>query len=356
MEQKNMSHETKREFLMLAHKYKPAKHDISGHWFSEKLDGMRCYWDGGINRGVPKINIIWANHEGDERYKEPPIATGLWSRYGNIIHAPDEWLDQLPPIPLDGELYVPGFRQHLMSTVKKLTPDVQDWDRVLYYAFDTPPYGTIFDDGRIYSPNYKKVFQDVGVPDLNDILYHPRMTTSFRLRYLELDKWCNDRVICHKQVQLPFEPVAARKMAEEMVIDIVAKGGEGGMVRSPDAWYKCKRVHDLLKMKPEDDAEGMVVGYTSGRKTALGSKHLGRMGALILHLDNGKRMELSGFTDAEREFSDSACTNFATMHPGVDMPEWITNSTFPIGSEVSFKYRGKTADGIPAEARYWRKR
>jgi ATP-dependent DNA ligase len=39
----------KREFLMLAHKHEGQ--NILGWLYSEKLDGMRCFWDGGITRG-----------------------------------------------------------------------------------------------------------------------------------------------------------------------------------------------------------------------------------------------------------------------------------------------------------------
>ena len=32
--------------VMLAQNYDPAKHDPTGWLMSEKLDGVRCYWDG----------------------------------------------------------------------------------------------------------------------------------------------------------------------------------------------------------------------------------------------------------------------------------------------------------------------
>ena len=32
--------------VMLAHNYDPDKHDPSGWLMSEKLDGVRCYWNG----------------------------------------------------------------------------------------------------------------------------------------------------------------------------------------------------------------------------------------------------------------------------------------------------------------------
>lgn len=52
--------------------------DPNGWWISEKLDGMRAYWDG----------------------------KQLLSRLGNVIHAPDYFVANLPGDPLDGELFL----------------------------------------------------------------------------------------------------------------------------------------------------------------------------------------------------------------------------------------------------------
>jgi hypothetical protein len=87
------------------------------------------------------------------------------------------------------------------------------------------------------------------------------------------------------------------------------------------------------------------------------------MGALILEIDEGKRLELSGFTDEERTLVDRRSENgysdaedWAMENPETECPEGIEAEQFPIGSTVTFRYRGKSKDGIPQEARYWRKR
>ena len=90
----------KQECVQLAQHYKPAKHFIGGWLMSEKLDGFRFIWDGGITRGMRADSISWANTTKD---KTPKYATGLWTRYHKPIYAPKWWLDQLPEIPLDGE-------------------------------------------------------------------------------------------------------------------------------------------------------------------------------------------------------------------------------------------------------------
>ena len=54
--------------VMLAHNYDPVKHDPTGWLMSEKLDGVRCYWNG----------------------------KNMYTRNGNPFFAPDEFLKKLP--------------------------------------------------------------------------------------------------------------------------------------------------------------------------------------------------------------------------------------------------------------------
>ena len=98
-----------------------------------------------------------------------------------------------------------------------------------------------------------------------------------------------------------------------------------------------------------------MVGFTSGRETARGSRLLGKIGALIVDYQ-GKRLELAGLTDAEREFADPSARQWATSNPGIDAPRWVEGKQFRLGQTVTFKYRELSDDGIPKEARYWRRR
>ena len=388
----------KREFVQLAHRLKATKQHIGGWYWSEKLDGQRCYWDGGISRGIPKIQVPWANNEKDERYQEAPIATGLWSRYGNVIHAPDWFLNELPKAPLDSEIYIEGYsRQQIMSVIKKLIPDDTEWEKVEMRCFDMPPYQTIFADGTIDNVNYHKVFKDIvpwamkRVEDLG--IYAPTPSMVYQSTYFMLKVFLEGKE--HK-TQLPFVSKVAtvltqyelpypQKMAIAKIADKLAEiseaGGEGLMVRDPNAVYVCERSHKLLKEKDMDDDEGTVVGYVTGRETDKGSKLLGLMGALILDY-RGQRLELSGFTDQERTLKAiTKCSNYevsvsgyvplpsgeiilgdvpkatewATENPETECPDWVEAIDFPRGSVVSFKYRGLSDTGIPNEARYWRK-
>src|SRR5690348_4396294 len=113
----------KREFLMLAHKYQP-KIDICGWYCSEKLDGIRAFWDGGISRGLPCREVPYANVTKHNRYLNEQIATGLWTRYGQAIQAPAWFLDKLPPVMMDGECWSGyGKFERTMSITRDLVPN-----------------------------------------------------------------------------------------------------------------------------------------------------------------------------------------------------------------------------------------
>lgn len=145
----------KRHFAMLAKPYKKG-HPIGGWLMSEKLDGQRAIWDGGITRGLELHEVPWANREKNDRYVDEPRATGLWTRYGNPIQAPDWFLNQLPPVLLDGELYGGRGRfQWTRSVVSRLEPD-ERWDEIEYVVFGMPAFDDLFKTGMINVPNYLK--------------------------------------------------------------------------------------------------------------------------------------------------------------------------------------------------------
>jgi DNA ligase-1 len=95
--------------LLLAH---PWDHltDLAGWWMSEKLDGVRAYWDG----------------------------SRFISRLGNEYRAPDWFVDGFPAEPLDGELWLD--RQMFQRTVSIVRRhDASDkWKEITYVVFDAP--------------------------------------------------------------------------------------------------------------------------------------------------------------------------------------------------------------------------
>jgi DNA ligase-1 len=362
---------------MQAHKYKEGKHHPAGWFVSEKLDGRRAFWDGGISRNVLKQNVPYANNDKDERYLKEQIATGLWSRYGNVIHAPDWWLNQLPNIPLDGELFIgrsKAEQQELMSITASQTPG-SGWNTVDYMVFDFVPLEIIFATGVIDIANFHKVLDynfiqewceyQIDLMPAPGLEYIPKSKTPF-LSTVILMKRFLESTVCqyHEQTKLPMHHEKAIEHLNNFLQAVEILGGEGVVLRKPESIWRPERNHHALKMKSIHDMEGTVIGYITGRKTDKGSKLLGMMGALVLKLDNEIRLELSGFTDSERELgtidikygTDTEARMWAIEHPETELPDTYCAIHFPRGSRITFQYRDLSRDGVPVEARYFRKR
>jgi DNA ligase-1 len=358
----------RREFLQLARIFDPKKDKIGGWYVSEKLDGTRCFWDGGLTRGLETIKVPFANIiDPKTRMPKPnlkPYATGLWSRHGNPIIAPDEFLDLLPPIPLDGELWAGrGKFQLCRSICASETPDPR-FNQLQYAVYGCPPINRVMASGEIRNNNFYANYYFLK----NSQFIAMRVATA-RRDFLSLDEDATfddelltlseyldgDRIFLHKQIRLPEDEEAARAQLEIELNKVVEKGGEGLIIRNPRAYWTPKRVSTLLKFKPFKDDEGIIVGFTSGRKTDKGSKFLGKIGALVLNY-KGKRFELSGLTDEEREFATDEMSQYASLNPGKEMPADFFGRHFRVGQKVTFLYRELTDNGIPKEARYFRKR
>jgi DNA ligase-1 len=356
-----------REFLMLAHTYKPGKYDVSGWYASEKLDGSRCFWDGGLTRGVPTHEVPWANitdpKNGNPKAKISPVSTGLWSRYGNPIIAPDWFLNQLPCMFLDGELWAGrGNFQLCRSIISRDVPDDRAWkDHIQFPIFSSPTPEKFATTGMIKNANMKKMMsEDIILRflksrdiELGGGFRRVSDGSTFDIELLLLKSSLGDGpAYLHTQKRLTA--LNAANAVEMELARILEVGGEGLVLRDPTMVWEPRRLRSILKYKPFSDDEGTLVGFTTGRETDKGSKHLGKIGALILDY-NGKRLELSGLTDEEREFADKD-RFYATTIPGRDMPAGCHAKHFRVGDKVTFRYREFSDGGVPKEARYYRKR
>lgn len=344
----------KRSFLMLAHTFRKTE-PITNWFMSEKLDGMRCLYDGGITAGMKVKDVPWANIEKDPIGRDL-ISTGLWSRYGKSIQCPADFTNGWPAgLCLDGELYAGrGNFQSLVSATKKLTPLPWEWEKVTFNIIDAPPYYSVFANGTINETNYKKKFSQI-IYDLR-MPSHPFNNPTFKVTYDWLRMWFDGKSLTakvHEQEVLPWTLSEALARVEQKMNEVVSAGGEGVMLRNPASFWSPNRVYSLLKVKDYLDAEGVIVGFTSGRKTDLGSKLLGKIGALIVSWC-GKTFELSGLTDEERRLNPEA-EEWAISNPGKEIPGPNAAVYFKMGDIVTFRYREQTDDGRPKEARYFRK-
>lgn len=364
----------RREFLQLAKTFNPAKpprggYDLAGYYVSEKLDGTRCFWDGGITRGMPTCQVPWANvidpKTGDTKKKIKPVSTGLWSRYGNPIMAPDWFLNGLPAMFLDGELWAGRGNFQLCRSICAGDEPDERFDQIHFAVYSSPSPERLFAGGEIKNSNFHALI-DPGkiVPwvsgrieelfgnDFARVKPDARFEDELFLIQDALETE-TDFAYLHRQIKLPPIHEQAVDEIERQLDTVLDLGGEGLMIRNPENLWTPKRVGDLLKYKPFQDAEARLAGFTSGRETDKGSKHRGKIGALITEF-NGKRLELSGLTDAEREFVTRQESEYAWNHPDEDMPPDFQAKHFKRDQKITFKFRELSDEGIPKEARYWR--
>ena len=213
----------------------------------------------------------------------------LWARSGAAIDPPSWFTAHWPTVPMDGEIWIARGRFDAMSTLVR-TPGIggDGWRQVHFMAFDLPGDRGTFEQRVLHM---RTLVPGAGVPWL-------RVIPQFRLR----DKAALDA-----------------KLAA-----VIAAGGEGLVLQHRDARYVVGRSPTLLKYKPYDDAEARVVAYTAGQ-----GKYLGRIGALVVRRPDGLQFRIgSGFSDAQRS------------HPP------------PLGSQVTYRYNGLTANGTPRFARF----
>ena len=229
--------------------------ELAGWWMSEKLDGVRAYWDG----------------------------KQFLSRQGNLYHAPDWFLEGLPSVPLDGELWIDRKAFQRTVSIVRRQDKSEHWKSVRYLIFDAPAMISPFEE--------RLEFLKASVP-------------SWRNGFLSLHEHQVCRGVAHLRDELQR---------------VEALGGEGLMLRQPGSKYVAGRSSTLLKVKTFHDAEAVVIGHDAGK-----GRHKGRLGAIVARLPNGKEFSVgTGFSDKQRETPPA------------------------IGSLIQFRYQELSDGGIP---------
>jgi len=371
----------RRELLMLAKTFDSNKHDLAGWLVSEKLDGTRAFWDGGVSRGVPTDTVPWASlinpRTGESKPKIKPVATGLWSRYGNPIIVPDWFLNQLPCCPLDGELWAGRKNFQLCRSICAGDQPDSRFKQIQFAVFDTPPLEAIYRDGEIKNANFhreisnseiKKWFKDTA--SSNTMMEDFKAITPAEMPFHGRLQWLQEmlpeegRIYVTQQTKLTSD---WSQTIEDKLEDVLRFGGEGLIFRDPNGLWEPKRLATTLKYKPYQDAEASIVGIVAGRQGRIGQT-LGKIGALMCEARIRPSREYisfevgAGLTMEERELHPRLA-EWATNHPGEEIPVWdimprdwngLFNATFGDNTRITFKYRELSDDGIPKEPRFWR--
>ena len=214
-------------------------------------------------------------------------------RSGRTVNAPDWFLARLPAEKLDGELWLArGAFERLSGYVRKTSPLDEDWQQIKYMIFELP------DGTGTFADRAKQIQTIVGDA-----------------------KW--SQLVAVEQFK-----VADRATLKRRLDEVVKAGGEGLMLHLADAAYVTGRSDVLLKLKQALDTEAIVVEHIPGK-----SKYAGQMGALRVQMPDGKRFNIgTGFSDA------------------------IRKNPPPVGTNVTYTYRGVTNSGIPRFASFLRVR
>ena len=280
--------------------------------------------------------------------------------------APDWFLNGLPCIPLDGELFAGrGQFQTTISVVRKDNPIDSEWRDIQFAVYSSPPFEAIFATGEIKNANFHCAIQwavisewltlHIGKLPFEDDFKQPLGGFTFDQELHLLNDALGtptNFAYLHPQTKLPNNHLEATYEVEKLLEKVLDVGGEGLIIRSAEATWFPKRMKHILKYKPHNDDEAVVVGFTSGRKGREGTL-LGKIGALVTNYD-GKRLEIAGLTHAEREFATPTESVHALENPGADMPSTFSGKYFKVGDTIQFKYRELSDCGIPKEARYFR--
>ncbi len=240
--------------LLLAQAWDNAT-NLTDWWMSEKLDGVRAYWDG----------------------------RQFLSRLGNQYHAPDWFVEGLPKVPLDGELWIDRKKFQRTVSIVRRQDKSEHWREVRYLVFDAPQQSGKFEE---------------------------------RLEFL---------ADCLRPEKLPFATIHQHQRCtgtehlQQELARVEALGGEGLMLRQPGSGYEVGRSFTLVKVKTFHDAEAVVLAHQPGK-----GKHKGKLGALAVQLPDGTEFSVgTGFSDAQRA------------------------SPPAVGSVITFRYQELSDAGVP---------
>ena len=186
--------------LLLAHRWENDV-DLTDWWMSEKLDGVRAYWDG--------VRFL--------------------SRQGNEFHAPDWFSAGLPETPLDGELWMDRKAFQRTVSIVRRQDKSEHWKQIQYVIFDAPGLDEAFESRLEYVADCVNSLGSAFVSHLE----HARCKSL-------------------------------KHLGEELA-RIEALGGEGLMLRQPGSRYEAGRSTTLLKVKTFHDEDAVVVDYVKGK-------------------------------------------------------------------------------------------
>lgn len=177
--------------------YDKQKHEINGWLMSEKLDGIRAYWDG----------------------------KDLYTKNGNKINAPKWFTKDFPNFELDGELWTKRNNFENIQNIVLDTNPSESWKQITYNIFEVPNV----------RGNFKERLEKIDI-------------------YLKNKPNKNIKII-------PQIVCINKKHLDSYLEELINKKAEGIIIKNPNIEYFTGRSDEILKVKKFEDDEGEVIGH-----------------------------------------------------------------------------------------------
>lgn len=168
--------------------------------YSEKLDGIRAYWDG----------------------------EALYSRGGKKLNPPSFFTQNFPPFAIEGELWSKRGEFEGIASIVKSSKNPKNWEKLKFYIFEVPN-------------------QKGGI-----------------LQRLEvLESYLSTHPAPFIQI-IPQLQVSDSKELMQKLDEITKLGGEGLVLRDKNEPYYTGRSQKAMKLKAYLDRECKIISYTQG--------------------------------------------------------------------------------------------
>lgn len=209
--------------LQKAKIYDKSIYKIENWYMSEKLDGIRGYWNG----------------------KE------LFSKNGNKIYAPNWFTKDFPPFELDGELWT---KRDDFENIENIVLDINPtskWENITYNIFEVPNASGDFDKR------------------LEKIKFWLNKNPNKFIKIIP-------QIICKNDIELNI-----------YLEKLVSEKAEGLMLKNPKPEYFSGRSDNILKVKKFYDDEALVIGINYSKTKQFKSLKVKLKNGVIFNLGGG---------------------------------------------------------------------
>lgn len=176
--------------------------NLTDYLMSEKLDGVRAYWDG----------------------------KQLYFRSGRVINAPAWFTEKFPAHPMDGELWMGRAQfERLSGAVRRQHANDDEWRQIQYCLFEYP----------LAAGNFRQRLQDL-----------QNSVGKLQISWLRV---------------IQQEPVKSVEQIEARLKQLMLQKAEGLVLHLANAEFEAGRSEFVYKLKPQHDAEAKVIAIQAGQ-------------------------------------------------------------------------------------------